>query len=191
MKLPAGYYLHEDVTDLARDLLGKVLCTSVNGTVTKGVITETEAYNGIYDKACHAYGGRRTSRTEIMFHEGGCAYVYLCYGIHHLFNVVTGPADTPTAILVRAIQPLEGHEDMRRRRNFAPTSRLASGPGTLSQALGIRTDHTGLLLTGDTIWLEDHGIRFPDHEIIAGPRIGVEYAEEDAALPYRFRVTRP
>ncbi len=186
MKLPPEYYEKEDVVALARDLLGKVLCTRVNGVLTQGIIRETEAYNGIVDKACHAFGGRRTARTEIMFWKGGHAYVYLCYGIHHLFNVVTGSEDQPTAILIRGIEPLEGIDEMLKRRKKKDPRKLASGPGTLSQALGIHTSHTGLPLNGDQIWLEDHGILPPSHEIRCTPRIGVDYAEEDALLPYRF-----
>lgn len=185
-KLPIEYYLHNNVVELASSLIGKVLCTRVNGKITKGVIRETEAYNGIHDKACHAYGGRRTKRTAVMFESGGHAYVYLCYGIHHLFNIVTGAQDEPTAILIRGIEPLEGIQTILQRRNKPSTENIASGPGTLSEALGIRTDHSGVSLTGDTIWLEDHGIAVSLDEIQSGPRIGVSYAGEDALLPYRF-----
>lgn len=185
-KIPLAYYRHDNVVGLARDLLGKVLCSTVDGHLTKGIITETEAYNGSVDRACHAYGNRRTPRTEIMFEEGGVAYVYLCYGIHHLFNIVTGERDNPQAILVRGISPFEGLDSMLERRKHPPLKRLAAGPGTVSQAMGIHTRHSGLSLYDNTIWLEDHGIKVPETEVTVGPRIGVDYAGEDALLPYRF-----
>jgi DNA-3-methyladenine glycosylase len=185
-KIPADFYRQEDVVALSRQLLGKVLCTRVDEKITRGIIMETEAYDGIGDKACHAYGNRRTPRTEVMFEAGGVAYVYLCYGIHHLFNIVTGEKDNPQAVLVRGIAPLEGLETMLTRRNNPPLKRLAAGPGTVSQALGIHTRQSGISLQSEVIWLEDHRIEVPEREVKIGPRIGVDYAEEDAFLPYRF-----
>ena len=185
--LPASFYRRDDVVQVSRELLGKVLCTRVNGAVTKAVITETEAYAGVGDKASHAYGGRRTRRTEPMFADGGIAYVYLCYGIHHLFNVVSAGAGTPHAILVRAGRPLEGVALIKKRRGKAATDRtLMTGPGTVSQALGITTKLTGSSLQGGRIWIEDHGIEVDAGSIVVGPRVGVDYAAEDAARPYRF-----
>jgi DNA-3-methyladenine glycosylase len=185
MKLRRSFYLDDDVVAIARDLLGKVLVTRLDGRRTTGIITETEAYAGIHDRASHAWNGRRTARTEVMYAKGGTAYVYLCYGIHHLFNVVTNVEGVPHAVLVRAVHPLEGIDIMRERRQ----GRLVTnGPGTVSSALGIRTTHTGTDLLGDTIWIEDHGIAVPRKHIIVGPRIGVDYAGSDALLPYRFRV---
>jgi len=171
---------------LAKDLLGKVLCTKITGVVTRGVITETEAYNGVYDKASHAYQGKTTNRTDIMFASGGKAYVYLCYGIHHLFNIVTGKENVPTAVLIRALEPLDGVPEILSRRNKKQIKNIASGPGMVSQALGIHAKHTGTNLDGDVIWLEDHGAKVPEDQITITPRIGVGYAEEDAMLPYRF-----
>lgn len=189
-KLPAGFYRRSDVVTVSRELLGKVLCTRVNGAVTKAVITETEAYAGVGDRASHAWGGRRTRRTEPMFGPGGVAYVYLCYGIHHLFNVVSGPADTPHAILVRAGRPLEGVRLMERRRRCAAGDKgFMAGPGSIAQALGITTRLTGKSLLGETIWIEDHGIAVAAADILVGPRVGVDYAAEDAARPYRFRIS--
>lgn len=174
---------------VARDLLGKVLCTRVSGRVTKVAITETEAYAGVDDRASHAYGGRRTRRTEPMYSEGGVAYVYLCYGIHHLFNVVTGKRDDPQAVLVRAGSPLEGIDLMLERRGKSRSDkRLLAGPGSLAQALAIHTRLTGTSLSGNRIWIEDHGISVCGKEITAGPRIGVDYAGADAAKPYRFLI---
>ena len=191
MKLERSFYLRNDVVQISRELLGKVLCTRINGAVTKAVITETEAYAGVGDKASHAWGGRRTKRTEPMFGEGGTAYVYLCYGIHHLFNVVSGEAGTPHAILVRAAQPLEGVALMKKRRGRAGAGKaLMAGPGTVSQALGITTKLTGRSLRGKRIWIEDHDIEAEEDQISVGPRVGVDYAAEDAARPYRFILDR-
>jgi DNA-3-methyladenine glycosylase len=150
------------------------------------VITETEAYAGAGDKASHASGGRRTARNEPMYGQGGVAYVYLCYGIHHLFNVVTNREGTPHAVLVRAVHPLEGIDVMVQRRGRVRFS--TGGPGTLSQALGIHTSQSGTDLLGTRIWIEDRGIVVPQKEVIVGPRVGVDYAGEDALLPYRFRI---
>lgn len=185
--IPAAFYRRDDVVAISRELLGKVLCTRVNGAVTKAVITETEAYAGVGDRASHAYGGRRTRRTEPMFGEGGTAYVYLCYGIHHLFNVVTAGSGTPHAILVRAGQPLAGIPLMeRRRRRRASDKAFTVGPGSIAQALGITTRLTGRSLLGGRIWIEDHGVEPAEAAITVGPRVGVDYAAEDAARPYRF-----
>lgn len=189
MRLTADFYTQSDVVSIARSLLGKVLMTRIDHFTCSGIITETEAYNGITDKASHAYGGRRTARTEIMYAKGGTAYVYLIYGIHSLFNVVTNEAGVPHAVLIRAIRPLDGIQAMERRRNMkCHHPKFTSGPGSLSAALGIHYSHTGLSLLGNTIWLEDQGYKTDDQQIITGPRIGVDYAGEDALLPYRFRI---
>ncbi|MDX8431608.1 MAG: DNA-3-methyladenine glycosylase [Candidatus Algichlamydia australiensis] len=180
--LTLDYFRQEDTTALAKSLLGKTLFTNFNNQLTGGIIIETEAYLGATDRACHAFGNRRTNRTEPMFAAGGIAYVYLCYGMHHLFNIVTHKKDTPHAILIRAIHPTHGIPIMReRRKNRSP---LSSGPGTLTQALGITTSHTGLSLTRNQIFLQEN----PNlvGEIQTTPRIGVDYAGEDAKLPYRF-----
>lgn len=189
MKLPPSYYFSQDVPFLAQDLLGKVLFTEINGEITAGIIVETEAYFGVKDKASHAYGGRRTNRTETLYSHGGISYVYLCYGIHHLFNVVTSLQDDPHAVLVRAVEPLIGKEIMELRRNM-PVSKAAisAGPGSASKALGIDKSFNKKDLNGDEIWIEDHGISYTPDQIIAGPRIGVAYAQEDALLPWRFFV---
>ena len=189
MKLKKAYYLEPNVVKLAKNLLGKVLVTREGKTITSGIITETEAYNGIVDKASHAYGNRRTNRTEIMFKEGGTSYVYLCYGIHYLFNVVTNVKHTPHAVLIRAIQPLQGKELIIRRRGRAKADKkLCVGPGKVSQALAIDKKYNGLSLMGDKIWIEDRGIKIKSKDILCGPRIGVDYAGEDAKLLYRFWV---
>lgn len=187
MKIPKSYYQSEDVVGIARDLIGKEIHTYFNGSQCAGMIIETEAYAGENDKASHAYGGRRTKRTSTMYLNGGKSYVYLCYGIHHLFNVVTGPKNVPHAVLIRGIKPLQGIDMMEKRRKLNSTiSNFSNGPGTLSTALGIKTIHNNLDLTSDTIWLEDSAIIVKESEIQSGPRIGIDYAGEDALLPYRF-----
>lgn len=192
MILPSEFYRREDVLQVSRELLGKVLCTAVDGVHTKLVITETEAYAGIADKASHAFGGKRTKRTEPMFGSGGIAYVYLCYGIHHLFNVVTNVEGVPHAVLIRAGSPVEGADVMlQRRQKSVFDKRLLGGPGSLSRALGITTELTGQDLQGENIWIEDHGICITPGSIRSDARIGVDYAEEDALLPYRFRTDIP
>jgi len=188
MILPQEFYCREDVLQVSRELLGKVLCTAVGGEHTKLVITETEAYAGITNKASHAFGGKRTKRTEPMFGPGGLAYVYLCYGIHHLFNVVTNVEGVPHAVLIRAGDPLEGLDIMLgRRQRPVFDKRLLGGPGSLAKALGVTTELSGRTLQGDDIWIEDHGISVAPRTIDASPRVGVDYAGEDALLPYRFR----
>lgn len=189
MKLPHSYYLNSDVLYLAKDLLGKVLYTHINGQITAGIITETEAYFGISDKASHAYGGKRTKRTEPMFNTGGISYVYLCYGIHHLFNVVTAGAGEPHAVLVRSVEPYFGLDVIESRRAM-PSSKpaISAGPGSAAKALGINLSCNNLDLTGDTIWIEDHGIRFKTAAIAETPRVGVAYAADHALLPWRYFV---
>ncbi|MFD2940154.1 DNA-3-methyladenine glycosylase [Flavobacterium notoginsengisoli] len=186
-KLPFSYYLNPDVLFLAKNLLGKVLYTQIDGKITAGIIVETEAYFGVQDKASHAYAGRRTNRTEIMFGSGGVSYVYLCYGIHHLFNIVTSVEDEPHAVLIRAIEPLEGKEIMEERRNMLSSkAAISAGPGSAAKALGINASFNKKDLNGDEIWIEDHGLRYSEKEIAATPRVGVAYAQEDALLPWRF-----
>ena len=189
MKLTPEYYQNEDVIALAKDLLGKVLYTHIDGQISAGIIVETEAYYGIKDKASHAYGGRRTNRTETMYSAGGVAYVYLCYGMHHLFNVVSSVKDDPHAVLIRAVEPLIGKELMEERRGM-PVSRpaVSSGPGSAAKALGIDRTFNQKDLSGNEIWIEDHQVRYMDEEIVACPRVGIAYAQEHALLPWRFFV---
>ncbi|HZW58667.1 MAG TPA: DNA-3-methyladenine glycosylase [Woeseiaceae bacterium] len=187
MKLTRAFYTRGDVQSVARELLGKVLCSRIDGRLCRALITETEAYAGVADKASHAFGGRRTARTEPMFANGGCAYVYLCYGMHHLFNVVTATAGTPHAVLVRAVSALDGEYTMlERRRRRQPDASFLVGPGKVAQAFGITTALSGASLCGSTVWIEDGGDAIVPSSIAAGPRIGVDYAAEHAALPYRF-----
>lgn len=188
-KLDQSFYERDDVLTISKELLGKFLMTSINGVVTGGMIVETEAYNGRCDKACHAFPGKRTKRTEIMYKAGGKAYVYLCYGIHYLFNITTNVVDKADAVLVRAIEPVEGIDIMLKRRNLQVLKpQISAGPGVLTQALGITKNHYGADLSGPEVWIEDRNNTINPDSIVAGPRIGVAYAEEDALLPWRFYI---
>ena len=191
--LPETFYLRSDVTRIAIDLLGKVLVTRMDGVHTSGRITETEAYAGRGDRACHAAHGRLTPRNRTMHGAGGRAYVYLCYGIHSLFNVVTHSEGMPDAVLIRAVEPLEGVEHMLRRRGLDRRSpALCCGPGRLTQALGIGVGHDRLplfrRLGNPPIRIEDDGWRVPEGQVRRGPRVGVDYAGDDARRPWRFVV---
>lgn len=189
MKLPPSFYQRDDVVTISKELLGKYLFTSINGKATGGYIVETEAYNGIIDRASHAFGNRLTPRTKVMYEHGGIAYVYLCYGIHEMFNVVTSIEGQPHAVLIRAVHPTEGIEVMQYRRKMTEVKRtITSGPGSVAQALGISRQINTISLQSDTLWIEDRGLLIPDDQIAAVPRIGVAYAKEDAQLPYRFYV---
>lgn len=185
--LQADFYRQKSVVSIAKNLLGKILVTTFDGKLTAGRIVETEAYNGEIDKASHAWNGRRTNRTEIMYAKGGTSYVYLCYGIHHLFNVVTNDEDVPHAILIRALDPMIGIDLMLKRTGKKKLDyTLTKGPGNVSKAMGIHTSHTGVsLLEGDIFIADDH-FKLKPAEITATPRIGVDYAGADALLPYRF-----
>lgn len=186
-KLPLSFYMQSDVVAVARQMIGRILVSNFNGELTAGRIVETEAYNGPFDKASHAYGNRRTDRTEVMYANGGIAYVYLCYGLHHMFNVVTNKQDVPNAILVRALEPLVGIDIMLRRTGKpALDFTLTRGPGNVGKAMGFHTVHSGQSLVGQTIYLANDELDNYKREIIASPRIGVAYAAEDALLPYRF-----
>jgi len=188
-KLPVSFYQRKDVLLIARQLLGKLLVTRFLKTETSGRIVEVEAYAGAIDRASHAYAGRRTNRNEVMYAEGGVAYVYLCYGIHHLFNVVTNYEDIPHAILVRALEPVTGIETMLKRVGKEnPDNTLTRGPGNLSKALGIFTKHSGTSLQSEELFIANDGTGFRNNQIAASPRIGVDYAGDHALLPYRFYV---
>lgn len=186
-RLPVEYFHNENTLFLGRDLLGKYLLTYIDGQITGGMITETESYLGSQDKSCHAYGYRKTARNEAMYSAGGIAYVYLCYGIHSLFNIVTHREGEPHAILIRALKPEIGIESIQRRRSHQTNfKKLMNGPGSLTEGLGISTLHNKTPLLGPLIWLEDRGIKFKENEIETTPRIGIDYAEEDALKPWRF-----
>lgn len=191
-KLTKEFFIKDDVVSLARELIGKRLLTIENGILTGGMITETEAYAGTEDKASHAYGGKRTARTRFMFHQGGIAYIYLCYGIHSLFNIVTNKEGAPDAVLIRGIKPEFGVEKMLQRTNKKKADKnLTNGPGKLAKALGLHYSQSGIELNeeiqGFKVWVENHRLT-EIHRIKSGKRIGVDYAEEDAERPYRFFV---
>lgn len=194
--LPRSFYLRENVVLIAKELLGKILITQLNGILTSGIITETEAYAGVTDRASHAYGNRRTKRTEVMYACGGTAYIYLCYGVHSLFNVVTNQKEIPDAVLIRAIKPSVGIEEMLNRTGKNSIDEdFGLGPGKVSKILGIHFSQSGMDLTKkpegpkeDGIWIEDNGNEIESDSIITGPRIGVNYAGSDANRPYRFRI---
>ena len=189
MKLHIDFYTHNNVLGIARNLLGKYLFTKIDGIVTGGYIVEAEAYHGINDKASHAYGGKNTPRTQTMYLPGGISYVYLCYGIHEMFNVVTAADGEPHAVLIRAVVPTDGIEEMLLRRDMPLLKpNVTMGPGSVAKALGISRKINAYNLLGDVIWIEDRGLTFTDDEVAAVPRVGVAYAGEDALLPYRFFV---
>jgi DNA-3-methyladenine glycosylase len=183
-KLDSAYFLRSNVVEIARDLIGKFVVTDFDGYRTVGRIIETEAYDGRKDRACHAFQ-KRTRRTEVMYKAGGIAYIYLCYGIHHLFNIVTNKEGKADAILIRAIEPVVGRNIMvDRRGGIDRKHRLTAGPGIVSQALGITTEHNEMSLMGKDFFLTK-GDRFTGN-IVSDRRVGVDYAGEDALLPWRF-----
>jgi DNA-3-methyladenine glycosylase len=186
--IPKDFFLNDSVNYLAQKLIGMELITNFYNQKTSGIIAETEAYAGISDKASHAYGGKLTKRTETMYKGGGTCYVYLCYGIHPLFNIVTNIEGIPHAILIRAIEPLVGLDTMKERRKFPKNSvQLGNGPGILTKSLGINIKHNGLIINQSEIQIAQNEI-YSNLEIIASPRIGAHYAKEDALLPYRYRL---
>ncbi len=187
-KLPISFYQDVNVVRVAKDLLGKQLWTNLNNKLTVGLIVEVEAYCGATDQACHAFPEKRTPRTQIMYEAGGVAYVYLVYGMHHLFNIVTNVKGSADAVLIRAIEPIAGEEEMKNRRNHNQSNKLLTGgPARLTQALGITVENNRTNLQSEQIWLTE-GKVYSDNEIITSTRIGVEYAGKDALLPWRFHI---
>lgn len=186
MKLPISFYQRSDVTRVARELLGKLLFTNIGGVICGGRIVETEAYSW-KEKGCHAFNNRKTPRNEVMFNDGGLAYVYFCYGMHHMFNVVTNVSGKAEAVLVRALEPVLGIEEMKMRRGKLRSQyQLTAGPGKLTRALGIDRKHNGKMLMEDEIWIESNGDKINTRSIVTTTRIGIDYAEDDALLPWRF-----
>src|SRR5437870_2245255 len=185
-KLPREFYTRANVLTVTRELLGKLLVVPTSdGTRMSGIIVEAEAYRGPQDRASHAYGGRRTNRTETMYGIGGTAYVYFVYGMYYQFNVVTNLKDIPHAALIRSLEPVEGVEIMRTRRPGQPDHNLTNGPGKLSIALGIDRTLDSADLLGDRVWIEA-GEKVPARQILSGPRVGIDYAEEWVDKPWRF-----
>lgn len=185
LKLPPSYFQQQDVVHLAKDLLGKIIHTHIDNKHCIGIISETEAYAGVGDKACHAHLGRFTKRTKVMYEAGGIAYVYLCYGIHHLFNIVCNQKDVADVVLIRSVIPIKGFETMlQRRKKTKLTSNLTVGPGNFTQAFGISKKYNETSICGKSIWMEEQN--FQPTKIETTPRIGIAYAEDDALLPWRF-----
>ena len=186
-KLPISFYKRKDVVIVARELIGKVVVTNMDGLITSGRIVETEAYVAHIDKASHSFGGRRTAKNEHMYATAGTAYVYICYGMHQMLNVVTNDKDIPDAVLIRAIEPLEGIDIMLKRTGKPKLDfTLTRGPGNVGKALGIFKKHSGSHLLDEEIYLADDGFKTKDNEIGISKRIGVESAFPDSELPYRF-----
>ncbi|MEJ7780430.1 MAG: DNA-3-methyladenine glycosylase [Daejeonella sp.] len=188
-KLPADFYQQNDVIAIARELLGKHVYSQVGGEITGGIIVETEAYRGPDDRGSHAYNNKRTPRNEIMYQAGGVAYMYICYGIHDMLNLVTGSEGMSHAVLIRAVEPQTGLNTMRERRNiFDQDRRLCQGPGALAKALGLTKLHNGYDLQGNVIWLEDRRVSYTDRKVIASARIGMNFDGPYKTMPWRFYV---
>ena len=187
MKLERDFY-RQDTLLLGKKLLGKIIVTNKNSIVTKARIVETECYIGPYDKAAHSYGGKRKGRCEIQYNEGGYAYIYMIYGMHNCFNIVTARENMPESILIRAAEPLEGIEEMERRRGTREKRDLLRGPGRLTKALGITREDYGEDLCGERIYLEDDGYAIFAEDIEESPRINIDYAQEAKDYLWRFTI---
>jgi DNA-3-methyladenine glycosylase len=184
--LQESFYNRKEVTQIARQLIGKKLVTNLQGKTAAGIIVETEAYS-FRERGCHAFGNKMTKRNKVMFEAGGVAYVYLCYGIHHLFNVVTNKSGVADAVLIRALEPYSGEEWMMERMQVKSLMRITSGPGKLTKALGIDRRFDGKHLNSAEVWIEE-GEKVSSRLIVASSRIGIDYAGKDALLPWRFSI---
>ena len=188
-KLPIQFYKRTDVLLIAKELIGKIVVTKFNGHTTSGRIVETEAYIGLTDRASHSFGGRRTERNEHMYSAAGTAYVYICYGMHHLFNVVSNAENIPDAVLIRAVEPLAGIDIMLKRTGKPKLDNtLTKGPGNVAKALGISKLYSGINLLKDEIYIADDRYKITETTIGISRRIGVESSGDAALLPYRFYV---
>ncbi|MBK6378478.1 MAG: DNA-3-methyladenine glycosylase [Chitinophagaceae bacterium] len=188
-KLPIQFYKRKDMLLIAKELIGKIIVTNFEGTITSGRIVETEAYIGLTDRASHSFGGKRTTRNEHMYSVAGTVYVYICYGLHHLFNVVTNAANVPDAVLIRAVEPISGIDTMLKRTGKPKLDNtLTKGPGNAAKALGISKRHSGKKLDNDEIYIADDGFKIAETTIGISRRIGVEGSGDAALLPYRFYV---
>jgi DNA-3-methyladenine glycosylase len=186
-KLPVEFYQRDDVVLIARELLGKEVYSNIEGQITGGIIIETEAYRGPDDRGSHAYLNKRTPRNEMMYNAGGLVYMYICYGIHDMLNIVTGSKDMSHAILIRAIEPIKGLEIMRERRNiYNQDKRLCKGPGALAKAMALNKLHNGIDLQNDTIWIEDNGRSYTDEQVVASARVGMNFDGIYKTIPWRF-----
>jgi DNA-3-methyladenine glycosylase len=188
-KLPIQFYKGTDVVLIAKELIGKIIVTNFDGFITSARIVETEAYIGLTDRASHSFGGRRTTRNEHMYGAAGTAYVYICYGMHHLFNVVTNAKNVPDAVLIRAVEPIAGAATMLKRTGKPKLDNtLTKGPGNAAKALGISKEHSGINLVKDEIYIATDGFEIKETSIGISGRIGIESSGDAALLPYRFYV---
>ena len=188
-KLSIHFYKRPDVILIAKELIGKIITTNFNGVITSGRIVETEAYIGLTDRASHTYGGKRTARNEHMYAAAGTSYVYICYGLHHLFNVVTNEKNIPDAVLIRAVEPLTGIGIMLERTGKVKLdSSLTKGPGNAAKALGISKNHSGISLLNDEIYMADDGLIIEQSLIGVSSRIGIESSGDAVLKPYRFYI---
>jgi DNA-3-methyladenine glycosylase len=188
-KLPVEFYKRTDVVLIARELIGKIIVTNFDGIKTSGRIVETEAYIGLSDRASHSFGGKRTARNEHMYADAGTAYVYICYGMHHLFNVVTNTKNIPDAVLIRAVEPITGIDIMLNRTGkIKLENSLTKGPGNAAKALGISKNNSGINLLKQEVYIADDGFEIQDKLIGTSRRIGVESSGDAALKPYRFYV---
>jgi len=186
-KIPLSFYTRKDVVEIAKDLIGKIIVTNFDGSITSGRIVETEAYVAITDKASHSFGGKRTARNEHMYAAAGTAYVYICYGMHQMMNIITNDKNIPDAVLIRAVEPLEGIDIMLKRTGKNTLDKtLTRGPGNVGKALGIFKHHSGNHLLGNKIYLMNDDTKIKEEQIGTSVRIGVEGAGADSLLPYRF-----
>ena len=188
-KLSIAFYQRKDVVEIAKDLLGKIVVTNIGGKITSGRIVETEAYVANVDKASHAYNGKRTLRNEAMYAAAGAIYVYICYGMHNMLNIVTNDLNVPDAILIRALEPIKGIEIMLERTGkIMLDNTLTKGPGNVAKAMGISKNITGLMVGEKIINIYKDDFSFLQDEIGTSKRIGIDGAGTDAELPYRFFV---
>lgn len=186
-RLSEAFYRNPDVLEVARQLLGKCLFARINGELTGGIIVETEAYRGPDDRGSHAWNDRRTPRNEMMYAAGGLVYMYICYGIHDMLNIVTGAEGSSHAVLIRALEPTQGIDVMTRRRMTGDVNRLCKGPGALGRALGLTRADNGVSLQGDRIWIED-APELPESQIRTSPRIGMNFEGPYKTIPWRFSI---
>ena len=189
-KLQKGFYDRQDVIQIAKELLGKVVVTNLAGKITSGRIVETEAYVAITDKASHSFAGRRTPKNEHMYCKAGTAYIYICYGMHQMLNVVTNKKNIPDAVLIRAIEPIKGIDIMLKRAGkLVFNNTLSKGPGNVGKVLGISKQYSGINLLGEDIYIYvDDESNIPAELVGSSKRIGVESAGAAALLPYRFYI---
>lgn len=186
-KLSVEFYTQDDTLLISRQLLGKKLCTSIDGIFTSGLIVETEAYRGPDDLGSHAYNNKRTSRNDIMYAEGGVAYMYICYGIHDMLNIVTGKEGNSHAVLIRALEPVDGIQHMVDRRGIQDLKRLCKGPGALARAMGLSKKHNGMSLQSDVVWVEDSA-DISKHDIWETSRVGLNIQGLYRDIPWRFYI---